>query len=48
MGARFSSPVFPGETLRVEMWRGESGVQFRTRVLQRDVIVLSHGYARIS
>jgi acyl dehydratase len=48
MGARFSSPVFPGETLRVEIWRGEAGIQFRTRALERDVVVLSHGYARFS
>jgi acyl dehydratase len=48
IGARFSSPVYPGETLRVEMWRRGAAVQFRTKVVQRDVVVLSHGSARVS
>ncbi len=44
--ARFSAPVFPGETLEVEMWEGEGGlVQFQARVTERDVVVLSHGVA---
>ena len=47
MGTRFSSPVYPGETLRVEIWRRGDAVQFRTRVLERDVIVLSHGTATL-
>ena len=47
IGARFSSPVYPGETLRVEMWQRGEAVQFRTRVVERDVVVLSHGSARI-
>ncbi len=48
IGARFSSPVYPGETLRVEMWQRGEVVQFRTRVVERDVVVLSHGSARVS
>ncbi len=47
IGARFSSPVYPGETLRVEMWQRGEAVQFRTRVVERDVVVLSHGSARV-
>jgi acyl dehydratase len=47
IGARFSSPVYPGETLRVEMWQRGQAVQFRTRAVERDVVVLSHGSARI-
>jgi acyl dehydratase len=42
---RFSSQVYPGETLRTEMWRKGSQVQFRCRVIERDVIALSHGRA---
>jgi len=48
IGARFSSPVYPGETLRVEMWQRGEAVQFRTRAVERDVVVLSHGSARIA
>lgn len=46
--ARLSSPVFPGETLRLEAWRLADGdTAFRARVLERDVVVLSHGRARV-
>jgi len=48
IGCRFSSPVYPGETLRVEMWGRGQDVQFRTRVVERDVVVLSHGSARLA
>ena len=42
VGLRFSAPVFPGETIRTEMWRGGS---FRARVAERDVVVVDHGFA---
>lgn len=45
---RFSAPVLPGETLRTEMWRDGAAVQFRTTVVERDVVVLNHGHARIA
>jgi acyl dehydratase len=46
LNARFSAPVFPGETLIVEMWDGKAGaVQFQAKVAERDVVVLSHGIA---
>ena len=49
IGCRFSSPVYPGETLRVEMWSlGGGRHAFRTRVVERDTVVLSHGSARIA
>jgi acyl dehydratase len=47
IGCRFSSPVYPGETLRVEMWQRGEAVQFRTWVVERNVLVLSHGSARV-
>ncbi len=48
MNTRFSSPVYPGETLVVEMWKdGAKGVRFRAKVAERDIVVLSHGYAGI-
>lgn len=46
MDVRFSSPVFPGETIRTEIWRTGAGqAAFRSRVVQRDVVVLNNGYA---
>jgi acyl dehydratase len=48
LAVRFSSQVFPGETLRTEIWREDSHVVFQTRVIERDKIVLSNGRAEIS
>lgn len=44
---RFSSPVYPGETIRTEMWLDGSNVSFRARVVERDVVVLNNGLAEI-
>jgi acyl dehydratase len=46
--ARFTSPVFPGDTLHTEMWQDGAAVAFRTRALERDVVVLNHGKATLS
>lgn len=48
MFVRFSSPVFPGETIRVEIHREAGGIRFRARALERGVIVLDRGSAEIS
>lgn len=40
---RFSSPVYPGETIRTEMWQDGSTISFRSRVLERDTVVLDNG-----
>jgi acyl dehydratase len=46
MDVRFSAVVFPGETLRTEIWRtGPGRAAFRCRVLERDAVVLNNGYA---
>lgn len=46
LDVRFTSPVFPGETLRIEMWHEpESVTTFRCRALERDAVVLDNGYA---
>ena len=47
LGARFSSPVFPGETIRLEAVRRSDEVRFQATVPERNVVVLSQGYARI-
>ena len=44
---RFSAPVFPGETIRTELWRDGHVVSFRARVVERDVVALSNGRAEI-
>ncbi len=45
--ARFSAPVFPGETIRTEMWRDGAVVSFRSRVVERDVIAVNNGRAAV-
>jgi acyl dehydratase len=47
MAVRFSAPVYPGETIRTEMWRDGDRVSFRARVLERDVVVLNNGLATV-
>jgi len=48
MDLRFSSPVYPGETIRTEMWRDDTIVSFRSRVVERDVVVLNNGRAEVA
>ncbi len=44
--ARFSRPMFPGETLEVEMWqRGDGAIAFRARAAERGAVVLDRGLA---
>jgi acyl dehydratase len=48
MDLRFSSPVFPGETVRTEIWREDGGAAFRARVVERDKAVVSNGLFRFA
>ncbi|MFY3140213.1 MaoC/PaaZ C-terminal domain-containing protein [Achromobacter xylosoxidans] len=48
LDARFSAPVYPGETLQCDMWRMPDGqIRFIARALERDIIVMSHGAAEV-
>ncbi len=47
MEGRFSSPVYPGETIRTEMWIDGAAVTFRATVPTRGVTVLNNGMAKI-
>jgi acyl dehydratase len=48
MSGRFSAPVFPGETLSVEVWREGSGATFRATVTERAAVVVNNGYFEVS
>ena len=43
IAARFTAPVFPGETIHTEIWRDGKTVSFRARLTERDVVALDHG-----
>jgi acyl dehydratase len=45
MYVRFSQPVFPGETIRVESREDMGVIRFRARTVERDVVVLDRGEA---
>jgi acyl dehydratase len=47
MKLRFSSPVYPGETIRTEIWSDGNTLSFRARVVERDLVVLNNGFAQI-
>ncbi len=40
---RFSSPVYPGETILTDMWVDGAVVSFRCRLKERDVTVINNG-----
>jgi acyl dehydratase len=48
MGARFTKPVYPGDTIRTEYWQRDDGtVQFRSLSVERNEVVLDRGIAQI-
>jgi acyl dehydratase len=49
MEVRFSAPVFPGETIRTEIWReGEGRFGFRCKVAERDIVAINNGLAEVA
>ena len=48
MRARFSAPVYPGETIRTEIWEESDGrFAYRCRVLERDLGVMTGGLMQL-
>lgn len=47
MQVKFTAPVWPGETVRTEMWREGDDILFRASVPDRGVTVIDAGRARI-
>lgn len=48
LSVRFSAPFLPGETLRTELWNDGNDVYFRSRSLERDIVVLNNGHAELN
>ncbi len=40
---RFSAPVFPGDTVTVDVWKDKGVISFRARVKERDAVVINNG-----
>ena len=47
IATRFSSPVWPGDTLSVRLWQDGDRLQFAVWAKERDRMVLSHGLAEV-
>ena len=45
--ARFSAPVFPGETVTVDLWREGVEVAFQARVKDREAVVIRNGRSEL-
>ena len=41
--ARFSAPVFPGDTITVDLWTDGNVISFEARVKERGVTVIKNG-----
>jgi acyl dehydratase len=49
LDVRFASPVFPGETVRTEIWiEGEGRAAYRATVEERGQVVLNNGYVEFA
>jgi acyl dehydratase len=45
--ARFARPIFPGETVRTEMWDNGAQVAFRCRTVERGEVAVDNGLATL-
>lgn len=47
MRLRFSAPVYPGETIRTEIWQDKNALAFRCKSVEQDKLVINSGYLLI-
>jgi acyl dehydratase len=45
--ARFAAPVYPGETLTIDLWRDGAVVSFEGRIRARGVTVIKNGRSEL-
>jgi acyl dehydratase len=45
--ARFAAPVYPGETLTIDLWRDGGVVSFEGRIRARGVTVIKNGRSEL-
>jgi acyl dehydratase len=45
IGARFTAPLFPGETLRVQLWENAGEISFTVTAVERGVVAINNGRA---
>ena len=45
---RFSSPVYPGETVTVQLWRAGNTVQFDAHIRDRGVTCVKNGLTELN
>jgi acyl dehydratase len=45
IAARFTAPVYPGETITTEIWKMPDALQFRSSATERQLVVIDHGVA---
>jgi acyl dehydratase len=48
LACRFSRPVYPGDTLRTEIWREGQGARFRVLAEERGETVITRGDMRLA
>ena len=48
LDATFASPVYPGETLSLEVWREATHLAFRAKIAARQTVALDHGVCELA